>query len=82
MSDKSPFKRQLIKAAESVDVYKKLKNADARKMSRVQKRSDQLDEAFDAVKLHRNMAYRDTGMPRHAYTPMSERTARAKRMKK
>jgi len=56
MADKSPFGRKLINAAESVDVFKKLKQADKRKMARVQKRSDQLDEAFDRAKVQRNLA--------------------------
>jgi len=82
MADKSPFGRKLISAVESVDVFKKLKQADQRKMARVQKRSDQLDEAFDRSKLMRNLAYKADGIGYHFGTPSQERKARLKRLKK
>jgi hypothetical protein len=88
MADKSPFGRKLINAVESVDVFKKLKQADKRKMARVQKRSDQLDEAFDRAKTSRNLAtsyMNETyGLKGdfHAFTPYKESKARAKRLKK
>jgi hypothetical protein len=88
MDDKSPFGRKLISAFESVDVFKKLKQADKRKMARVQKRSDQLEEAFDRAKINRNLA--TSRMNRiygfkddfHSLTPIKEKEARAKRLKK
>jgi len=88
MADQSPFGRKLISAVESADVFKKLKQADKRKMARVQKRSDQLDEAFDKAKTNRNS--RELYMkseygikPKfHELTPQGERKARAKRLKK
>jgi hypothetical protein len=88
MADKSPFGRKLINAVESVDVFKKLKQADKRKMARVQKRSDQLDEAFDTAKINRNARQlymqSEYGIePKfHELTPDKERKARAKRLKK
>ena len=88
MADKSPFGRKLISAVESVDVFKKLKQADQRKMARVQKRSDQLDEAFDRAKTSRNLAqlYMEseygTKPKFHEQTPYKEHKARAKRLKK
>jgi hypothetical protein len=88
MDNKSPFGRKLISAFESVDVFKKLKQADKRKMARVQKRSDQLEEAFDRAKINRNLA--TSRMNRiygfkddfHSLTPLKEKEARAKRLKK
>jgi len=88
MADKSPFGRKLISAVESADVFKKLKQADKRKMARVQKRSDQLDEAFDNAKLNRNAVEMDFARKYgfkpniHSTTPLREAKARAKRLKK
>lgn len=88
MADKTPFGRKLISAVESADVFKKLKQADKRKMARVEKRSDQLNEAFDRAKTNRNLGqlYMEskygTKPKFHAQTPYKEKKARDKRLKK
>ena len=88
MQNKSPFGRKLLNAVESVDVFKKLKQADKRKMARLKRQSDFLDEALDEAKINRNLVatYRSkkygSKPTYHALTSTKEWKARQKRLKK
>ena len=88
MENKSQFGRKLIQGVDSLDVFKKLKEADKRKMARLKRQSDQLDETLDRAKMNRNLARAYTRdkhgikFDYHEMTPAKERKARAKRLQK